>query len=132
MIQTHIVHPVETAGTQVYLVEIVEHLCRKYCPNASVQPTGEVSFEAGPTRIINGYPTATITAKVSTLTPKCQMCGCATPQIFTERFDVVFPDTDTGTISVDKGPSTIVEPAYKGCCAARGIKLSTTVTVTIG
>ena len=131
MIQTHIVHPVDTTGTQVYLIEIIEHLCRKYCPNSSIQPTGEVSFEAGPTRIINGYPTATITAKVSTMTPKCQQCGCATPQIFTERFDVVFPNTATGTITVTKDPLTIVEPAYRGCCAARGIKLTTTIQVEI-
>lgn len=131
MIQTHIIHPVDTAGTQAYLVEIVEHLCRKYCPNASVQPTGEVSFDVGPTRILGDVAYATVTAKVSTLTPKCQMCGCATPQIFTERFDVAFPSTPGGTITVNKESPTIVEPAYRGCCAARGIKLTTTISATI-
>lgn len=130
MIQTHVIHPV-TAGTEVYLVEITEHLCRKYCPNASVQPTAEVSFEVGPTRIINTVAYATVTAKVSTMTPKCQMCGCATPQIFTERFDVAFPSTPGGTITIEKGPATTVEPAYRGCCAARGVKITTTLTAVI-
>ena len=130
MITTHVIHPV-TTGTEEYLVEITERLCRKYCPNASVQPTGEVTFEVGPTRIINTVAYATVTAKVSTMTPKCQQCGCATPQIFTERFDVAFPSSPGGTITITKGAQTIVEPSYTGCCAARGIKLTTTLTAVI-
>lgn len=130
MIKTQII-PVATATEQVFLVEIVEHLCRKYCQNASIQPTGEVSFSISPVRVVNDYAVATITANVSTLTPKCQCCGSATPQIFTETFDVAFTATATNVITIEKGAQTIVEPAFKGCCAARGIKLTTTLTVTI-
>lgn len=130
MITTHVIHPV-TTGTEEYLVEITERLCRKYCPSTSVQPTGEVSFDVGPTRIINDVAYATVTAKVSTLTPKCQTCGCATPQIFTERFDIAFPATAGTNITIEKGEQTYVEPAYTGCCAARGIKLTTTLTAVI-
>ncbi len=130
MITTHII-PVATATEQVFLVEVVERLCRKYCPSSSIQPTGAVSFSISPTRLIDGYAVATITAKVSTLTPKCQLCGCATPQIFTESFDVAFTATGTNTITLEQGASTLVEPAFKGCCAARGVKLTTTLTATI-
>lgn len=130
MITTHIIHPV-TAGSMVYMVEIVERLCRKYCPNASVLPTGAVSFEVGPTTIINGIAKATVTAHVSTMTPKCQLCGCADPQIFTERFDIAFSATEGSAITIEQGAQTIVEPAYKGCCAARGVKLTSSITATI-
>lgn len=130
MVTTHIIHPV-TAGSMVYLVEITEHLCRKYCQNASVLPTGAVSFEVGPTTIINGIAKATVTAHVSTMTPKCQTCGCATPQIFTERFDIAFSATEGSTITITQGAQTIVEPAYKGCCSARGVKLTSSITATI-
>lgn len=130
MITTRII-PVATATEQVFLVEIVERLCRKYCQNASIQPTGEVTFSKSPVRVINGYALVTITASVETLTPKCQCCGCATPQIFTETFDVAFVATATNVITIEKGDTTLVEPAFKGCCAARGVKLTTTITVTI-
>ena len=130
MITTRII-PVATATEQVFLVEIVERLCRKYCQNASVQPTGEVTFSVSPVRVVNGYAVATITANVSTLTPKCQHCGCAEPQVFTETFDVAFTATATNVITIEKGATTLVEPAYRGCCAARGVKLTTTLTVTI-
>lgn len=130
MILTHIIHPVSATGEEEYFVEITEHLCRKYCTRSSVQPTGTVSFSVGPTSIINDVAYATVTALVSTMTPKCK-CGCATPQIFTERFQVAFPNTPGGTIKITPGDSTTVEPAYKGCCAARGIKLITTVTASI-
>ena len=130
MITTRII-PVSTATEQVFLVEIVERLCRKYCQNASIQPTGEVSFTVSPVRVVNGYAVATITASISTLTPKCQCCGCATPQVFTETFDVAFTATATNVITLEKGATTLVEPAFKGCCAARGVKLTTTLTVTI-
>lgn len=130
MITTHIIHPVSPGG-MVYMVEITEHLCRKYCQNASVLPTGAVSFEVGPTTIINGVAKATVTAHVSTMTPVCQTCGCASPQVFTERFDVAFSSAEGSTITIAQGEQTIVEPAYKGCCYARGIKLTTTVEATI-
>lgn len=130
MITTRII-PVATATEQVFLVEIVERLCRKYCQNASVQPTGEVNFTVSPVRVIDGYAVATITAKVTTLTPKCQCCGCATPQVFTETFDVAFTATATNVITLTQGATTLVEPAYRGCCAARGVKLTTTLNVTI-
>lgn len=130
MITTHIIPPA-TATEQVFLVEIVERLCRKYCQNASVQPTGEVSFVVSPSRVVDGYAIATITAKVATFTPKCQYCGCATPQIFTESFDIAFTATGTNTITLVQGDTTEVVPAYKSCCAARGIKLTTTLTATI-
>ena len=130
MIKTHIIHP-SSATSTVFLVEIVEHLCRKYCQSAGVQPTGAVSFTVSPTRILNDLAVATITAHVSTMTPKCQLCGCATPQVFTESFDIAFNATGTNTITLEQGAQTITEPAYKGCCAARGIKLTTTLTATI-
>lgn len=132
MIQTHIIHPVVEEGTQEYLVEITERLCRKYCQNASVLPTAAVTFEVGPTVVINGtIAKATVTAHVSTMTPKCQCCGCATPQIFTERFDVAFQATAGSNITITPGTQIIVEPAYKGCCAARGIRITTSITATI-
>ena len=130
MIKTHIIHP-SAATSTVFLVEIVEHLCRKYCQNAGVQPTGDVSFTVSPTRILNNLAVATITAHVSTMTPKCQMCGCATTQVFSESFDVAFNVTGTNTITLEQGARTITEPAYKGCCKARGIKLITTLTASI-
>ena len=141
MIKTHIIHP-SAATSTVFLVEIVVSAqgvalpLRKYvivgdCQNAGVQPTGAVSFTVSPTRILNDLAVATITAHVSTMTPKCQLCGCATPQVFTESFDIAFNVTGTNTITLEQGAQTITEPAYKGCCAARGIKLITTLTANI-
>lgn len=132
MITTHIIHPVQPDGTQVYLIEITERICRKYCQNASVLPTAAVTFEVGPTITVGeNIAKATVTAHVSTMTPKCQQCGCATPQIFTERFDVAFP-SDAGTrITIQPGTQVIVEPAYKGCCAARGVKITTSLEADI-
>lgn len=131
MIQTHIIHPVVVNGTQVYLVEITERLCRKFCQNASIQPTASVTFEVGPTVTINNIAKATVTARISTATPKCQQCGCATPQIFTEHFDVAFVATAGDNITIEQGTQTIVEPAYKGCCSARGVRITTSIAATI-
>ena len=131
MIQTHIIHPVLEEDEQVYLIEITERLCRKYCQNASVIPTATVTFEVGPTVVIDTIAKATVTARISTLTPKCQQCGCATPQIFTERFDVAFQSSAGIIITVTPGTQVITEPAYKGCCAARGIKITTSITARI-
>lgn len=130
MITTHIIHPVEGKDLE-YLVEITERVCRKYCQNASILPTAAVSFEVGPTTVVNDIAKATVTAHVSTMTPKCQQCGCATPQIFTERFDVAFASSEGTVITIAQGAQTIVEPAYKGCCAARGVKITTSITATI-
>lgn len=131
MITTHLIHPVTVPDTQVYLVEITERLCRKYCQNASVQPTASVMFEVGPTTVINNIAKATVTARISTATPKCQQCGCATPQIFTERFDVAFVATAGTTITIEQGTQTLVEPAYQGCCSARGVRITTSIAATI-
>lgn len=131
MITTHLIHPVTVPGTQEYLVEITERLCRKFCQNASVLPTASVNFEVGPTVVVGDIAKATVTAHVSTLTPKCQCCGCATPQIFTERFDVAFQSSAGTNITITPGTKVIVEPAYKGCCAARGIKITTSISATI-
>lgn len=132
MIQTHIIHPVLEEGTQEYLIEITERVCRKYCQNASVLPTAAVTFEVGPTITVGeNIAKATVTAHVSTMTPKCQQCGCATPQIFTERFYVAFPSSAGTKITITPGAQILVEPAYKGCCAARGVKITTSLTATI-
>lgn len=131
MITTHLIHPVTVAGTQEYLVEVTERLCRKYCQNAGVQPTAAITFEVGPTIVVDNIAKATVTARVSTMTPKCQQCGCAVPQIFTERFDVAFLATAGTKITITPGTDIIVEPAYKGCCAARGVKITTSLTATI-
>lgn len=131
MIQTHLIHPVTVPGTQEYLVEITERVCRKYCQNASVLPTAAVTFEVGPTVVIGNVAKATVTAHVSTMTPKCQQCGCATPQIFTERFDVAFQSSAGTVITITPGTQVLVEPAYKGCCAARGVRITTTLNATI-
>lgn len=131
MIQTHLIHPVTVAGTQEYLVEITERLCRKYCQSASVQPTASVTFEVGPTIFVDNIAKATVTARVSTMTPNCQQCGCAVPQIFTERFDVAFLATAGSNITITAGSDILVEPAYKGCCAARGVKITTSLIATI-
>lgn len=132
MITTHIIHPVQPDGTQEYLVEITERVCRKYCQHASVLPTAAVTFEIGPTIAVGeNIAKATVTAHVSTMTPKCQQCGCATPQIFTERFDVAFPGDASTVITIEPGAQVIVEPAYKGCCAARGIRITTSLEARI-
>lgn len=130
MITTHLIHPVTLPGTQEYLVEITERVCRKYCQNASVMPTAAVTFEVGPTVVIGDIAKATVTAHVSTMTPKCQ-CGCATPQIFTERFDVAFQSSAGTDITITPGTQTTVEPAYKGCCAARGVRITTSLSASI-
>lgn len=130
MITTRVIPPAE-ADSQVLLVEIIEQLCRKYCINASLQPSASVAFTASPVRLLDGFALTTITAVVTVNTPVCQTCGCATTQVFTERFDLAFTATTANTITIAQGDTTMVEPAYRACCMAKGVKLTTTLTVSI-
>ena len=129
MIQTRII-PVATATTQELLVEITEAVCKPYCVNSSNQPTASVSFEVGTAQLINGSTVVPIVAKVTVLSPY-KDCGCATPQVYTERFDIAFESTGTNTVTLAEGASTSVTPAYVRCCKARGVRIVTTLTATI-
>lgn len=132
MITTRVI-PSATASatTQTLLVEVVEKLCRKYCTNTGTQPTGTVTFTASPAKVVDGVAIFTVTANVTTFTPTCQECGCSRPQLFTETFDLAFTATTANTLEIVQGDNTIVEPAYRGCCCAKGIRLTTTLVATI-
>lgn len=129
MITTRVIPPA-TATEQELLVEITENVCKSFCVNSDNLPTGSVSFSAGAVRVVNGIAIATIVAKVTIATPTGS-CGCARTQVYTETFDIAFTATATNALSLTQGVDTNVIPAYTRCCKARGVKLTTTLTVTI-
>lgn len=129
MITTRIIPPA-TATEQQLLVEITENVCKPYCINSENLPTGNVSFSVGAVRVVNGIAIATIVAKVTIAAP-VKNCGCAQTMVHTEAFDVAFTATATNAIALAEGVTANVTPAFTRCCKARGVRLTTTLTVTI-
>ena len=130
MIQTRII-PVATATEQELLIEVTENVCRPYCVNGTNLPTAMVEFNAGAVQVINGSAIVPIVAKVTVVSPNQNGCGCATTQVFTERFNLAFNATATNTVTLAAGASVLTDPAYVRCCKARGVRISTTLTATI-
>lgn len=128
MITTRII-PVATATSQEFLIEMSEHLCRPFCINGGNLPSGTIAFSAGTPVVVNGNAVVTISATATVLAPNS--CGCATPQVFTETFDVAFAETATNAITLTPGTTIRVVPDDIKCCKARGVRLVTTLEVTI-
>lgn len=116
---------------QELLVEITENVCRPYLVNSSIQPVATVTFETGTVKPLNDNVVVPLIARVTIVTPNPRGCGCAKTQIFTEVIDIGFAAGTTNVVTLAPGDNTIQTPAYVGCCKARGVKLTTTLTATI-
>jgi hypothetical protein len=130
MITTTVI-PVGTASatSQTVVVEALENICKPYCSLGNT-PEATMGFTAGTPKVIGSYVVAPI--KVTTTIFTMQNNGCrAYTQVFTESFDIGFTATTANTITLTPGTSILVEPANLTCCKAKGIKASTTLTITI-
>lgn len=131
MISTTVI-PVGTASatSQTLVVEALESTCRPYC-TLGTAPEATMSFSAGTPKIIGTYVIVPIRVTTTIITAQNNECGRAHTQVFTESFDVGFTATTANTVTLTQGTATLVEPANLTCCKARGVKASTTLTITI-
>lgn len=131
MVDVHVIptSPGYSATTQQLLVEATEKVCRPYCVNSMVQPSATAIYTAGPTKVVGTTAIVPITAVITVVSPTPN-CGCAHTQVFTETFNIAFVATGTNTATLTQ-VNTIVEPAYAQCCKARGVKVSTVLSVQI-
>ena len=120
-----------SATTQALLVEITEPVCHPYCINSNAKPSASVIFNQGTVTTVNGVAVIPVAATITIVTPSCNGCGCARTQVLTERFDLGMTATTDNAITLTPGDSVNTEPADIRCCKARGVKLSTTLTVAI-
>lgn len=118
-----------SASTEELLVEITERLCKSFCTLGPAQPTATVTFTAGESIVADNNTIVPITALVTVVSPNEKACGCAHSQVFRETFTIAF--NTTGTVGLEQGNSVIVQPAYTKCCKANGVKILTTVTVSL-
>lgn len=130
MITTRII-PAATATTQDLLIEVIEKVCRPYCVNSSIQPSATVAFTQGPITILNSKVICPVIATITIVTPNSKGCGCSHVQTFTEKFDLAFSEGTTNVVTLTPGTASIVVPTDIGCCKARSVKLTTTLTATI-
>lgn len=119
-----------SATTQTLVVEALESTCKSYCVLGTT-PEATMSFTAGTPKIVGTYVIVPIRVTTTILTAQNKGCNHANTQVFTESFDVGFTATTANTITLAPGTSTLVEPANFSCCKARGVKVSTALTITI-
>lgn len=131
MITTTVI-PVATASatSQTLVVEVLERACKSYC-SLGTTPEATINFVAGTPKIVGAYVIVPIKTTTTIFTTQNDACGRASTQVITESFDVGFTATTANTITLEPGGSVIVEPANIVCCKARGVKASTTLTITI-
>lgn len=118
-----------SATTEELLVEVTERLCKSYCTLGPAQPTATVTFTAGTPTYADNNTIVPITALVTVVSPNDKSCGCAHSQVFRETFTVAF--NTIGTVGIEQGNAVIVQPTYTKCCKASGVKILTTITVTL-
>ena len=131
MITTTVI-PVGTASatSQTLVVEALESVCKSYCV-LGVVPEATMSFAAGTPKTVGTYVIVPIRVTTTIFTAQNGNCGQARTQVFTESFDVGFTATTANTITLAPETSTVVEPASLTCCKARGVKVSTALTISI-
>lgn len=131
MITTTVI-PVGTASatTQTLVVEALENVCKPYC-TLGTTPEATMSFTAGTPKVVGTYTIVPIKVTTTIFTAQNNGCGRASTQVFSESFDVGFTATTANTITLTPETATLVEPANLSCCKARGVKVSTALTITI-
>ena len=131
MISTTVI-PVATASatSQTLVVEAIEKVCKPFC-SLDVTPEATISFVAGSPKMIGTYVVVPIKTTTTIFTTQNGNCGQANTQVFSESFDVGFTATTANTITLTPGSVVSVEPANVTCCKAKGVKVSTTLNVSI-
>lgn len=131
MITTTVI-PIGTASatSQTLVVEATESVCKSYC-SLGVTPEATMSFAVGTPKVIGTYIIVPIKVTTTIFTSQNNKCGCANTQVITESFDVGFTATTANTVTLTQGDTTLVEPTNLTCCKAKGVKVSTTLNITI-
>lgn len=131
MVTTTVI-PVSTASatSQTLVVEAIENVCKPYC-SLGVNPEATMSFAVGNLKVVGSYVIVPIRVTTTIFTSQNNKCGQANTQVITESFDVGFTATTANTITLTPGDATLVEPANLTCCKAKGVKVSTTLSITI-
>lgn len=131
MITTTVI-PVGTASatSQTLVVEAIENVCKPYC-SLGVTPEATMSFAVGTPKVVGTYVIVPIRVTTTIFTSQNNKCGRASTQVITESFDVGFTATTANTVTLTPGDATLVEPTNLTCCKARGVKVSTTLGITI-
>lgn len=129
---TATVIPVGTASatSQTLVVEAIENVCKPYC-SLGITPEATMSFAVGTLKVVGTYVIVPIRVTTTIFTSQNNKCGRANTQVITESFDVGFTATTANTITLTPGGATLVEPTNLTCCKARGVKVSTTLSITI-
>lgn len=123
--------PLGTVASQTYLVEIDETLCKPYNISCGTQPVASVSFQSGAVSILNGFAVVPIIATVVLNTPSGCACGGCNTSVFVEKTEVAFVATTNNTVTLTPGTGVITEATMQKCGKARGVKVSTTLVVTM-
>lgn len=119
-----------SATSQTLVVEAIKGVCKPYC-SLGVTPEATMSFAVGTPKVVGTYVIVPIKVTTTIFTSQNNKCGRASTQVITESFDVGFTATTANTITLTPGDTTLVEPTNLTCCKARGVKVSTTLGITI-
>ena len=124
-------NPIAIAATsQQYMTNVVENLCKAYCDDNGVQPTGIVNFTVAEQSTVNTQTTVTINAAILVAyTPKGS-CRTVTKQ-WVEQFKVAFIGAAGAVPTISLTPLvTQVTPENVKCCnRAYGVSLATPLTI---
>lgn len=123
--------PLGTTAMQTYLVEIDETLCKAYNVGCGGQPVASVSFQSGAVKLLNGFAIVPIIATVVLNTPSGCACGNCNTNVFVETVEVAFVATDDNAVTLTPGASVVTEATCVKCGKAKGVKVTTTLRVTI-
>ena len=120
-----------SATSQQYLVNVVENLCQPFCANASIQPTGGITFSILGQQTTGTQTIVTINAAVNVLYTPAGMCK-AVPRQFNEQFQVAFIGTAGAVPTIALTPLSTVVSAENVKCNNRayGVSLSAPLTIT--
>lgn len=131
MISTTVI-PTGTASatSQTLVVEATEKVCKPFCL-LGVSPEATMSFAVGTPKVIGTYVIVPIKTTTTIFTTQKGICNQAITQVFSESFDIGFTATTANTVTLTPGDVVSVEPANVTCCKAKGVKVSTTLGVSI-
>lgn len=123
--------PAATATQQEVLVEIEENLCKPVSVDATAKPVVSVAFETGTVTVLDENAIVPVMARVTILTPSKCPYGSASPQVFTEMFNVGFTATTTNVVTMVVGDQIKTELVNVKCCKARSVRMTTSLTLSI-
>lgn len=120
-----------SATEQNLLVEFDETLCKPYNTTNSNGAIASVSFQAGAVTVLNGNAIVPIIATIVLNTPNGCGNGCCNTNVFVEQTSIAFIATTTNNITITPGQSVLTVPTNVKCNKIHGVKINTTIEVSI-